>query len=199
MSKWDALPKPLLNVNVGSEGERGMLGIAIDTKNENGNKSFPSSLSTSNTTRVFLYFTATAVEQLTSNLTQARDAVATGNSTLATGQLIGIRDEISDILKTITSDSDGAKTNTPLSSRLYRYELENNTLANPKLLLELPSRAKLCIMVVLFRSDRIIMSTRSSVTCLAKKNIQEPRPKIIKMAHTLMAEGYPQNNSGWLR
>ena len=182
------LPKPLLNVNVGSEGERGMLGIAIDTKNENGNKSFPSSLSTSNTTRVFLYFTATAVEQLTSNLTQARDAVATGNSTLATGQLIGIRDEISDILKTITSDSDGAKTNTPLSSRLYRYELENNTLANPKLLLELPSRAKLCIMVVLFRSDRIIMSTRSSVTCLAKKNIQEPRPKIIKMAQTLMAE-----------
>jgi aldose sugar dehydrogenase len=136
------LPKPLLNVNVGSEGERGMLGIAIDTKNENGNKSFPSSLHTSNATSVFLYFTTTAVEQLTSNLTQARDAVATGNSTLAIVQLIGIIDEISDILKTKTSDSDGAKTTIPLSSHLYRYELENNTLVNPKLLLELPLTSK---------------------------------------------------------
>jgi hypothetical protein len=54
--------------------------------------------------------TATAVEQLTSNLTQARDAVASGNSTLATAQLTGIIGELSDILGTITSDSDGANT-----------------------------------------------------------------------------------------
>ncbi|MGA9165977.1 MAG: hypothetical protein WB053_01225, partial [Nitrososphaeraceae archaeon] len=54
--------------------------------------------------------TATAVEQLTSNLTQARDAVATGNSTLATAQLTGIIGELSDILGGITTDTVGANT-----------------------------------------------------------------------------------------
>jgi hypothetical protein len=54
--------------------------------------------------------TATAVEQLTSNLTQARDAVATGNSTLATAQLTGIIGELSDILGTVTTDTVGANT-----------------------------------------------------------------------------------------
>jgi hypothetical protein len=42
--------------------------------------------------------TATALEQLTSNLTQARDAVANGNSTVATAQLTGMIGELSDIL-----------------------------------------------------------------------------------------------------
>jgi hypothetical protein len=54
--------------------------------------------------------TATAVEQLTSNLTQAREAVATGNSTLAIAQLTGIIGELSEILGAITSDSNGANT-----------------------------------------------------------------------------------------
>ena len=32
------LPEPLIDVNVGSVGERGMLGIAIAAKNENGDR-----------------------------------------------------------------------------------------------------------------------------------------------------------------
>src|SRR5262245_14669884 len=56
--------------------------------------------------------TATALEQLTSNLTQARDAVATGNSTLATAQLTGMIGELSDILGGITTDTTGANTDT---------------------------------------------------------------------------------------
>jgi aldose sugar dehydrogenase len=72
------LAAPLLQVNVSSEVERGMLGIAVSKDNLTG---IPN---------VFLYFT----------------------------------------------ESEGAK---PMASRLYRYELKNDTLVDPKLLLELPS------------------------------------------------------------
>src|SRR5919106_4954940 len=72
------LAEPLLQVNVSSEVERGMLGIAVSNDNQTG------------ITNVFLYFT----------------------------------------------ESDGAK---PMASRLYRYELRNDTLVNPKLLLDLPA------------------------------------------------------------
>ena len=72
------LAAPLLQVNVSSEVERGMLGIAVSKDNQTGKPN------------VFLYFT----------------------------------------------ESDGAK---PMASRLYRYELRNDTLVNPKLLLELPA------------------------------------------------------------
>jgi aldose sugar dehydrogenase len=73
------LPKPLLQVNVSSEVERGMLGIAVSKDNQ------------TKTSYVFLYFT----------------------------------------------EAEGEK---PTASRLYRYELTNNTLVNPKLLLELPAK-----------------------------------------------------------
>jgi len=72
------LAAPLLQVNVSSEVERGMLGIAVSKDNQTG---IPI---------VFLYFT----------------------------------------------ESEGAK---PMASRLYRYELKNDTLVDPKLLLELPA------------------------------------------------------------
>jgi aldose sugar dehydrogenase len=72
------LAAPLLQVNVSSEVERGMLGIAVSKDNLTG---IPN---------VFLYFT----------------------------------------------ESEGAK---PMASRLYRYELKNDNLVDPKLLLELPS------------------------------------------------------------
>jgi glucose/arabinose dehydrogenase len=81
-----ALPKPLLDVNVSSGGERGLLGIALaknTSKSQTGiNKE---------STYVFLYFTA--------------------------------------------AEKDGGK---PLDNRLYRYELVDNKLVNPKLILELP-------------------------------------------------------------
>jgi aldose sugar dehydrogenase len=72
------LAKPLLSVNVSSEVERGMLGIAATEDNQTGK------------TNVFLYYT----------------------------------------------ESEGGE---PIASRLYRYELTNERLVNPVLLLELPA------------------------------------------------------------
>jgi aldose sugar dehydrogenase len=75
-------PQPLLDVNVGTASEEGMLGIAV-VKN----------VTSANTTYVFLYFT------------EARD-------------------------------QDGGE---PIGNRLYRYELRDNKLINPRLLLSFPS------------------------------------------------------------
>jgi aldose sugar dehydrogenase len=72
------LDRPLLQVNVSSEVERGMLGIAVSKDNQTGKP------------LVFLYFT----------------------------------------------ESEGGE---PIASRLYRYELMNDTLVNPLLLLDLPA------------------------------------------------------------
>ena len=72
------LAEPLLQVNVSSEVERGMLGIATSKDNQTGK------------TNVFLYYTEA----------QGRE---------------------------------------PVASRLYRYELENDKLVNPVLLLDLPA------------------------------------------------------------
>jgi aldose sugar dehydrogenase len=72
------LAEPLLQVNVSSEVERGMLGIAISKDNQTGN------------TNVFLYYT----------------------------------------------EAQGGE---PVASRLYRYELANEKLVNPVLLLDLPA------------------------------------------------------------
>jgi glucose/arabinose dehydrogenase len=91
------LPEPLIDLNVGNVRERGLLGIAIASKNENGDRNRTTS-NTTNTTHVFLY------------LTESKDG-----------------------------DND---TPEPLSNRLYRYDLENNRLVNPKLLLELPLTPK---------------------------------------------------------
>jgi aldose sugar dehydrogenase len=72
------LDRPLLQVNVSSEVERGMLGIAVSKDNQTGKP------------LVFLYFT----------------------------------------------ESEGGE---PIASRLYRYELMNDTLVNRLLLLDLPA------------------------------------------------------------
>jgi glucose/arabinose dehydrogenase len=79
--------KPLLDVNVATDGYRGMLGIAVvsalDTKN------------------IFLYFTEA----------NKRDG----------------------------DDSNKSDPKEPLGNRVYKYELKNNQLVNPKLLLDLPA------------------------------------------------------------
>jgi outer membrane murein-binding lipoprotein Lpp len=54
--------------------------------------------------------TATSIDQLTSNLTAARESIASGNTTATTAQLTAIIGELSDILGTVTSDTDGAAT-----------------------------------------------------------------------------------------
>jgi glucose/arabinose dehydrogenase len=74
------IPQPLLQVNVASDGERGMLGVAIAKNVTNG------------TPFVFLYYTAS--KQMAS---------------------------------------------TPLGNLVYRYELVDNKLINPKLILNLPA------------------------------------------------------------
>ena len=47
-----------------------------------------------------------AIDQLTSNITQAKEAIASGNAT-ATAQLTNIIGELSDVLGNITSDKNG--------------------------------------------------------------------------------------------
>ena len=83
------LTEPILQVNVSTEGERGMLGIAI-SKHIATATSTRSNTSPSNTF-VFLYYT----------------------------------------------ESDGS--GSPLGNRVYRYELLDNKLINPKLILNLPA------------------------------------------------------------
>jgi aldose sugar dehydrogenase len=80
------LPEPLLDVNVATKAERGMLGLAV-SKLKNG------------TTYVFLFYTEAS--------TKDGDDVSEGKQ--------------------------------PLGNRLYRYELKNNHLINPKLILDLPA------------------------------------------------------------
>jgi hypothetical protein len=54
--------------------------------------------------------TAATIDQLTSNLTQAKQAIASGNTTATTAQLTDIIGELSDILGTVTSDQNAANT-----------------------------------------------------------------------------------------
>src|ERR671930_1462623 len=89
------LPKPLLDVNVATLNDRGMLGIAV-AKNNNDRPTY-----------VFLYFTES----------QTKDGEDVSNN-------IGRRES-----------------KEPLGNRLYRYELVDNKLLNPKLLLDIRAKA----------------------------------------------------------
>jgi aldose sugar dehydrogenase len=82
------LPEPILDVNVATQSERGMLGIAVAEKTNPGAPTY-----------VFLYYTEA----------ESKDGE----------DLIEKRD--------------------PLGNRLYRYELVDDKLANPKMLLDLPT------------------------------------------------------------
>jgi aldose sugar dehydrogenase len=86
------LKEPLLDVNVATEAERGMLGIAV-AKNVTNRDPY-----------VFLYYTESERE----------DGEDLGSESVEEG-------------------------NVPLGNRLYRYELVDNKLIAPKLLLNLPS------------------------------------------------------------
>lgn len=80
-------PNPLLDVNVATDGYRGMLGIATSTSN--------------NITNIFLYFTEA----------NTRDG----------------------------DDTDKSNPKEPLGNRVYKYELKDNHLVSPELLLDLPA------------------------------------------------------------
>jgi glucose/arabinose dehydrogenase len=89
------LNEPVLDVNVATAYERGLLGIAI-AKNHNETATNP---------HVFLYYTESKQD---------------GNDKCS-------------------STGTCSKETQPLGNRLYRYELVNNKLVNPKLLLDLPA------------------------------------------------------------
>jgi len=80
-------PNPLLDVNVATDGYRGMIGIATSMSNNN--------------TNIFLYFTEA----------NNRDG----------------------------DDTDKSNPKEPLGNRVYKYDLINNRIVNPKLLLDLPA------------------------------------------------------------
>jgi aldose sugar dehydrogenase len=98
------LPKPLLDVNVATLNDRGMLGIAVAKNNNNNNDD-------DGPTYVFLYFTES----------QTRDG--------------------EDVSKDINKTNGLREAKEPVGDRLYRYELVDNTLANPKLLLNIRAKA----------------------------------------------------------
>jgi aldose sugar dehydrogenase len=91
------LQEPILDVNVATAHERGLLGIAVA---ENNHESAQKNAKT-----VYLYYTESE-----------QDA----------------NDECSDT-------GSCSEENEPLGNRLYRYELVDNKLVNPKLLLDLPA------------------------------------------------------------
>src|SRR5918994_901450 len=71
---------------------------------------WPSSLSTVYAQASNNSSQAMAVDQLASNLTQAREAIASGITTATTAQLTAIIGQLSDILGTVTSDPNGEAT-----------------------------------------------------------------------------------------
>ncbi len=94
------LEEPLLEVNVASYVERGLLGIAIGSTNV-----FHSGEDSSKTVHVFLYFTEPS---------NAADCLG-GHS-----------------------KKNGCMAESVLGHRLYKYELKDNRLINPKLILDIP-------------------------------------------------------------
>lgn len=91
------LPEPLLDVNVGTLSDRGMLGIGIPIPTDHK--------------YVFLYFTETS------------------------------RSDGMDTPKSSNKPNNIQEDGEPLGNRLYRYELIDDKLVNPKLLLDLPAVA----------------------------------------------------------
>jgi aldose sugar dehydrogenase len=93
------MPQPLLDTGVATERERGMLGIAVSHKTQNGIAH----------TYVFIYFTQSRTSE-------------DGEDDCPPPEPYFCRQETE-----------------PLGNRLYRYELINDKLVNPKLLLDLPA------------------------------------------------------------
>ena len=126
----NVLPHPLLHVNVVNDGERGMLGIAVQ-KRENGTGNV--------TTDVFLYYTR-AVGYKT--ITTAPPSTTTTNTTETIAPPTNTAIPTVATTTKTTTVATTTKTTTvateTIRNRLYRYELVNNELVNPKLLLDLP-------------------------------------------------------------
>ena len=99
------LEEPVLDVNVATAYERGLLGIAIAENDSDSDNDNDNDTTQRNSNIVYLYYTESE-----------QDA----------------NDDCSDT-------GSCSKENEPLGNRLYRYELVDNKLVNPKLLLDLPA------------------------------------------------------------
>jgi aldose sugar dehydrogenase len=124
----NVLPHPLLHVNVVNDAERGLLGIAVQKHgNRTGNDD------------VFLYYT-----HAVGNKTTTTTPPSTTTDTVATTTTTPTNTTAPTVVKTskTTTVVTTSKTTTvaieTIHNRLYRYELVNNELVNPKLLLDLP-------------------------------------------------------------
>ena len=105
------MPEPLLDVNVATTNERGMLGIAVTSEKNllHGNQSSSSSSTITTNPYVFLYFTESGSEE------DGNDGCSKASRSCNTSSPL------------------------PNGNRLYRYELVANKLVNPMLLLNLPA------------------------------------------------------------
>jgi aldose sugar dehydrogenase len=99
------LEEPVLDVNVATAYERGLLGIAIAENNSDSDNDNDNDTTQRNSNIVYLYYTESE-----------QDA----------------NDDCSDT-------GSCSKENEPLGNRLYKYDLVDNKLVNPKLLLDLPA------------------------------------------------------------
>ena len=95
------LEEPILDVNVATSFERGLLGIAVAENNNDGKND----TTQRNSNIIYLYYTES-------------------------------QQDANDVCSSSTSWSGE---NGPLGNRLYIYELVDNKLVNPKLLLDLPA------------------------------------------------------------
>jgi aldose sugar dehydrogenase len=122
------LPEPLLDVNVASEAERGLLGIAI-AKYE-GNSNTQNGNTNANTRHVFLYYTESGGGKDGDDEPKVSPAGTATTTDTANSTRPNTRNS-------------GVDSVPPAGNRLYRYDLDldnnNNKLTNPKLLLNLPA------------------------------------------------------------
>ena len=139
------LPHPLLHVNnIVNDSERGMLGIAI-AKRENITRNV--------TADVFLYYTEAVRSSTTTNYTPdtttntiSRTRVTPNNSTSITPTPTPTSTPITTPITTTSTKTTTTTTTTKtittntqtIRNRLYQYELVNDKLINPKMLLDLP-------------------------------------------------------------
>ncbi len=136
------LPEPILDVNVANKYERGMLGIAVAKHNNNdqqqqeqeqGNDAGISSSSNSNNDNSGLV----GIVGGSDNSAAAPDSDADTRPTYVFLYYTESKVEGSDICPAHGTKCDPA--GEPFGNRLYRYELVDNKLVNPLLLLSLPS------------------------------------------------------------
>ena len=158
------LPQPLLHVNVVNDSERGMLGIAI-AKRENvttANAAASSSISS----YVFLYYTE-PIRTVSATTYTPDTTTSTTSNTKITPNISTNSTPITTTTTKMTTTTTTTKTITTdfktIRNRLYRYELFDNKLANPKLILDLPGDPSNAIMKGIHNGGKVLVGPDENV------------------------------------